>query len=73
MCNIKIKPRDVPEEGTRARVKGSGVRGLLFPLPQACVMGWRSKREGELIISEGNVRVRGRLWRMAIGGIRSGE
>ena len=62
MCNIKIKLRDVPEEGTRARVKGSGVRGLLFPLPQACVTGRRSKREGKLIISEGNIRVCGWLW-----------
>ena len=73
MCNIKIKLRDVPEEGTRARVKGSSVCGLLFLLPQACVTGQRSKREGELIISEGNVRVHGQLWRMAIGGIGSGE
>ena len=67
--NIKIKPRDVPEEGTRARVTGSGVRSLLFPLPQACVTGRRSKREGELIMSEWNARVRRRLWRVAIGGI----
>ena len=41
----KIKPCDVPEEGTRARVMGSGVRGLLFPLPQAYVTARRSKRE----------------------------
>ena len=52
---------------------GSGVRGLLFPLPQVCVTGQRSKREGELIISEGNVRVHGQLWRMVIGGIGLGE
>ena len=49
--NIKIKPCDVPEEGTRARVTGSGVRGLLFPLPQVCVTEQGSKREGELIVS----------------------
>ena len=52
---------------------GSGVCGLLFPLPQVCVTGQRSKREGELIISEGNVRVHGQLWRMVIGGIGLGE
>ena len=69
--NVKIKPRDVPEEGTRARVMGSGVRGLLFPLPQACVTGRRSKREGELITSEWNAWVRRQQWRVAIGGIGS--
>ena len=36
-------------------------------------MGWQSKHEGELIISERNVQVRGRLRQMAIGGIRSGK
>ena len=51
----------VPEEGMHARVTGSGVRGLLFLLPQLCVTGWRSKCEGELIISERNVQVRGQL------------
>ena len=33
------------------RVKGSGVCGLLFPLPQVCVTGRQSKCEGELIVS----------------------
>ena len=51
MCNIKIKPHDIPEGRMHVRVKGSGVRSLLFPLLQACVMGQRSKREGELIVS----------------------
>ena len=52
---------------------GSGVRSLLFPLPQACVTGRQSKHEGELIISERNIRVRRQLRQMAIGRIRSGE
>ena len=73
MRNVKIKPRNVPEEGTRARVTGSSVCGLLFPLPQACVTGRRSKHEGELITSEWNTRVRRRQWRVAIGGIGSDE
>ena len=49
------------------------MRGLLFPLPQACVTGQRSKREGELITRERNARVRGWLWRVAIDGIGSDE
>jgi hypothetical protein len=57
----KIKPGHVPEGRTRARVLGSGVRGLLFPLPQACETARRSKREGELLTREWNARVRGRL------------
>ena len=68
------KTRATFPKGERAREwLGSGVRGLLFPLPQACVTGRQSKREGELTTRERNARVRGRLWRVAIGGIGSDE
>jgi hypothetical protein len=32
----KNKTRATFPKGTRARVAGGGVRGLLFPLPQVC-------------------------------------
>ena len=43
VCKYKIKPCDVPKEGTCMRVMGSSVHGLLFPLPQAYVTVRHSK------------------------------